>query len=50
MSSAVQELFNLTQSHLFAFAFIAFVFGVKSKKKKIITKTDIKELSTYVFF
>ena len=33
MSFAAQELFNLTQSHLFAFAFIAFVFDVKSKKK-----------------
>ena len=35
-------------SQLFIFASIAFAFGAQSKK--IIAKTDIKELTTYVFF
>ena len=42
------------QFHLFIFAFVAFDFGVRSKKKKkkkkTIAETDVKELSTYVFF
>ena len=39
------EVFSLIQSHLLNFAFIAFAFGVRSKE--IITKTSVKELTTY---
>ena len=33
---------------MFIFAFVAFAFGVKSKK--IIITTDVKELIAYAFF
>ena len=48
VSFAVQKLFSLMSSHLFIFAFIAFAFGVKSKK--IFAKADVKELTACVFF
>ena len=35
-------------SHLFIFAFVAFALGVRSKK--IIPKTDVKELAAHVSF
>ena len=48
VSFAMQEAFSLMKSYLFIFAFVAFVFGVRLKK--IIAKTYVKELTTYVFF
>ena len=47
VSFVVQGLFSLIQSHLLIFALVAFAFHVKSKK--IIVKTDVKELTIYVF-
>lgn len=40
--------FQIFMSHLLVFAFVAITFGVRLKK--IIAKTDVKELATYVFF
>ena len=40
--------FTLMQSCLI-FAFVAFDFGDKKKKKKIITNTNVKELTANVF-
>ena len=48
ISSTVQKLFNLMLSHLFIFAFIVFLLVVVSDSK--IIKTNVKELTTYVFF
>lgn len=47
VSIAVQKLFSLAQSHLFSFAFVAFAFGVRSKK--IIIKTDVRDLTCLCF-
>ena len=43
------KLFSLMKFHVFVFAFIAFAFGV-ILKKKIIAKTNVRELTAYVFF
>ena len=47
-SFPLQNLFSFTQFHLFIFAFVAFGFAVRSKKKNI-AETDVKELSTSIF-
>ena len=48
VSIPVNKHFTLMQSCLI-FAFVAFDFGVKKKKKKIITNTNVKELTANVF-
>ena len=49
VSFSVQRLFSLRYSHLLIFAFDTFTFGVK-KKKKMVAKTSVRELASYVFF
>ena len=48
VSFAMQKHFNLISSHLFIFVFAALAFGVKSKI--VITKTNIKECTSYLYF
>ena len=48
VSFAMQKHFNLISSHLFIFVFAALAFGVKSKI--VITKTNIKERTSYLYF
>ena len=47
VSFSVQKILALCNP---TFLVVAFAFGVKSKKKKIIAKTDVKVLTAYVFF
>ena len=44
----MQKLFSFLQSHLFIFALVAFAFDVRIQK--IIAKTYVKELTTYISF
>lgn len=48
VSFAMQKLFNLMVDPPFTFAFVAFALIIKTKK--VITKTDIKEVTVDVFF
>ena len=48
VSFAVQKLFSLMSSLLLIFAFVTCAFGLVSKK--IIAKTNVKELFPFVFF
>ena len=48
VSFSVQRLFSLRYSHLLIFAFDTFALGVK--KKKMVAKTSVRELTSYVFF
>ena len=48
ISFVMQRYFSLI-SHLLPFSFVAFILMLNPKKKKKITKTDVKELTTCFF-